>query len=51
MLDRPNTVAGLIEKHSTIAGRIDATRRQLDAPVFDLEAVEHTIRHSIPTLS
>jgi hypothetical protein len=43
-LDRPNTVAGLIEKHRAIAGQIDATRRHLDALVFDLEAVEHTIR-------
>jgi hypothetical protein len=44
MTERPNTVAGLIEKHRTIAGQIEATRRQLDALVFDLEAVEHTIR-------
>lgn len=42
--ERPNTVAGLIEKHRAIAGQIEATRRQLDALVFDLEAVEHTIR-------
>ena len=41
---RPNTVAGLIEKHRTIAGQIDATRKALDALVFDLGAVEHTIR-------
>ena len=43
-VERPNTVAGLIEKHRTIAGQIDATRKHLDALVFDLEAVEHTIR-------
>lgn len=43
-IERPNTVAGLIEKHRTIAGQIDATRKHLDALVFDLEAVEHTIR-------
>ncbi len=43
-MERPNTVSGLIEKHRTIAGQIEATRRQLDALVFDLEAVEHTIR-------
>jgi hypothetical protein len=42
--ERPNTVSGLIEKHRTIAGQIDATRKHLDALVFDLEAVEHTIR-------
>lgn len=41
---RPNTVAGLIEKHRAIAGRIETTRRTLDALVFDLQAVEHTIR-------
>lgn len=42
--ERPNTVAGLIDKHRTIAGQIADTRRKLDALVFDLEAVEHTIR-------
>jgi hypothetical protein len=42
--ERPNTLSGLIEMHREIAGRIDATRRALDAMVFDLEAVEHTIR-------
>lgn len=42
--ERPNTVAGLIEKHRAIAGQIDATRKHLYALVFDLEAVEHTIR-------
>ena len=41
---RPNTVSGLIEKHRAIAGQIDAARKALDALVFDLEAVEHTIR-------
>lgn len=42
--ERPNTVAGLIEKHREIAGKIDATRKTLDALVFDLEALEHSIR-------
>jgi len=42
--ERPNTVAGLIEKHRAIAGQIEATRKTLNALVFDLEAVEHTIR-------
>jgi hypothetical protein len=41
---RPNTLSGLIEMHREIAGKIDATRKTLDALVFDLEAVEHTIR-------
>jgi hypothetical protein len=44
MTDRPNTLSGLIEMHREIAGAIDATRKTLDALVFDLEAVEHTIR-------
>jgi len=43
-MDRPNTLSGLIEKHREIAGKIDAARRDLNALVFDLEAVEHTIR-------
>jgi len=43
-VERPNTVAGLIEKHRAIAGQIEATRKTLNALVFDLEAVEHTIR-------
>jgi hypothetical protein len=42
--ERPNTVAGLIEKHREIAGQIEAKRRELDRLVADLEAVEHTIR-------
>jgi hypothetical protein len=42
--DRPNTVAGLLEKHRQIAGDIEAKRRELDRLVADLEAVEHTIR-------
>jgi hypothetical protein len=42
--DRPNTVAGLIEKHREIAGKIEATRQTLNALVFDLEALEHSIR-------
>jgi len=42
--ERPNTVAGLVEKHRAIAGEIEAARQRLNALVFDLEAVEHTIR-------
>ena len=44
MTERPNTVAGLIEKHREIAGKIEATRKTLDALVFDLQALEHSIR-------
>ena len=43
-VQRPNTLAGLIEIHREIAGKIEATRQTLNALVFDLEAVEHTIR-------
>lgn len=43
-VERPNTVAGLIEKHRELAGQIEAKRRELNALVFDLEAIEHTIR-------
>jgi len=42
--ERPNTVAGLIEKHREIAGLIEARRAELARLVADLEAVEHTIR-------
>lgn len=42
--ERPNTVAGLIEKHREIAGKIEATRKTLAALVIDLEALEHSIR-------
>jgi hypothetical protein len=42
--ERPNTVAGLMEKHREIAGQIESKRRELGRLVADLEAVEHTIR-------
>lgn len=44
MTERPNTLSGLIEMHREIAGKIERHRRVMDALVFDLEAVEHTIR-------
>lgn len=43
-VQRPNTLSGLIEIHREIAGKMEATRQTLNALVFDLEAVEHTIR-------
>lgn len=43
MIERPNTVAGLIEMHREIAGQIEAKRRELNRLVADLEAVEHTV--------
>lgn len=42
--ERPNTVAGLVQKHREIAGQIEAKRAELARLVADLEAVEHTIR-------
>lgn len=43
-IERPNTVAGLIEKHREVAGKIEHVRKVLNGLVFDLEALEHTIR-------
>jgi hypothetical protein len=43
-IERPNSLAGLIEKHREIAGKIEHHRQIMNALVFDLEAVEHTIR-------
>jgi len=42
-MERPNTVAGLIEMHRTLAGKIEAARNELHRLVEDMEAVEHTI--------
>lgn len=42
-MERPNTVAGLVEMHREIAGQIEDARRELNRMVADLEAVEHTI--------
>lgn len=42
--NRPNTLSGLVEMHREIAGKIDHHRKVMAALVFDLEAVEHTIR-------
>ena len=44
MTERPNTLSGLIEMHREIAGQIEHHRKVMAALVFDLEAVEHTIR-------
>lgn len=42
--ERPNTVSGLLAKHAEIAGQIEHHRKIINALVFDLEAIEHTIR-------
>ena len=51
MTERPNTVAGLLEKHREIAGFIEAKRHELAVLVANLEAVEHTIRLFDPDAS
>lgn len=43
MSERPNTVAGLIEKRGQIAGRIDALQDQLRQAIIDLDHVDATI--------
>ncbi|MCP5433066.1 MAG: hypothetical protein H6923_07320 [Alphaproteobacteria bacterium] len=43
-MDRPNTIAGLLEKHASLQGQIDAARRHLGSLIADLEAVERTLR-------
>ncbi|HEX7946280.1 MAG TPA: hypothetical protein VF495_16550 [Phenylobacterium sp.] len=43
-IERPNTLSGLIEKHREVAGQIEHHRQIVNALVFDLEALEHTIR-------
>ena len=44
MTDRPNTVAGLIEKRREIAGKIDYVQRELRALVADPDHIDATIR-------
>jgi len=50
-IDRPNTLSGLIAKHSEIAGQIEHHRQIVNALVFDLEALEHAIRIFDPDAS
>jgi hypothetical protein len=42
-VERPNTVAGLIEKRREIAGQIGHYQRLLNELVIDLDHVDHTI--------
>jgi hypothetical protein len=43
-VERPNTVAGLIEKRREIAGQIEHHQRALNELIIDLDHVDHTIR-------
>jgi hypothetical protein len=44
MTERPNTVAGLIDKRREIAGRIEHVQRELRALVADLDHIDAAIR-------
>lgn len=43
-LDRPNTVAGLVEKRAELAARVKFTQAELHKLVCDLDHVDATIR-------
>jgi hypothetical protein len=43
-MERPNTVAGLLEKRREIAGKIEHHQRVLNDLIIDLDHVDHTIR-------
>jgi hypothetical protein len=43
-MERPNTIAGLIEKRRQIAGQIEHHQRVLNGLIIDLDHVDHTIR-------
>ena len=47
-VERPNTVAGLIEKRREIAGKIEHHQRALNELIIDLDHVDHTIRLFAP---
>jgi hypothetical protein len=47
-VERPNTVAGLVEKRAEIAGKIDATREELRRLIADLDHVDAAIRLFAP---
>jgi len=49
-VERPNTVAGLIEKRREIAGQIEYHQRVLNELIVDLDHLDHTIRLFAPEL-
>lgn len=50
MSERPNTVAGLIEKRREISGQIEHLQQQLNDLVIDLDHVDHCIHLFAPDL-
>jgi hypothetical protein len=50
VVERPNTVAGLIEKRREIAGKIEHHQRILNELIIDLDHLDHTIRLFAPEL-
>jgi hypothetical protein len=44
MVERPNTVSGLIEKRRQIAGKIEHHQAELRQLIIDLDNLDHTIR-------
>lgn len=44
MVERPNTLAGLLEKRRQIAGEVNSLRAQLNGLLADLEHLDATIR-------
>lgn len=48
--ERPNTVAGLIEKRREISGQIEHHQRILNDLIIDLDHVDHTIHIFAPDL-
>jgi ABC-type Fe3+-citrate transport system substrate-binding protein len=49
-VERPNTVAGLIEKRREITGKIEHHQRILNELIIDLDHLDHTIRLFAPEL-
>jgi len=43
-LERPNTLAGLVDKRRELAGQIEHAQRQLNELICDLDHVDATIR-------
>lgn len=50
MTERPNTLAGLIDKRREIAGQIEHYQRILNDLIIDLDHVDHTIALFDPNL-
>ena len=44
LLERPNTIAGLVDKRREIAGKIEFTQRSLNELIADLDHIDATIR-------